>query len=220
MEIRKTTIHASPFIGVFALATEKLVLLPEKIEKKEEKGMKELFDAETIKTRLADSPLIGVLAVANSRGIVVSGIVEEKEIIKLHEIGIKVKKVQGTKALGNLVEVNDTKGVCSRAISQKTKKEIEDFLGVEIKYADLASEVVGASIVLTNRGFIVNPNISEKEFSGIEKWTGLSGKATTANLGDQFVGNSVIANSKGAATGSYTTGHELLRIDEALGGMA
>jgi len=219
MEIIKSTIHSSPFIGVFALATEKHVLLPNNVEKKEERRLGELFNAETVKTRLAESPLIGVLAVGNSSGIVVSGIVEEKEISHLKEKGLRVKRLAEATAIGNLVELNDSKGFCSKVVQQKTKQEIEGFLHVELKYAGIANaEVVGSSIVLTNNGFIVNPSISSKEFKELEEWVKLSGNATTANLGDVFVGNSVIANSSGAVVGSYTTGHELMRIDQGLRG--
>lgn len=221
MEMVKKTIHSSPFIGVFALATEKYVILPSNIEKKEEYNMSGLFNAEIIKTRLADSSLIGILAVGNNNGIVVSSIVEEKEIKELTEKGLRVKRLAEPLAIGNLVELNDTKGVCSKAVKPKTKQEIENFLKIELKYVEIANtEVVGASVVMTNTGFIVNPHINTPEFRELEQWTGLPGKPTTANLGDSFVGISVIANSAGAAVGLYTTGHELLRIDEGLGGRA
>ncbi|MDP6670630.1 MAG: translation initiation factor IF-6, partial [archaeon] len=78
------------------------------------------------------------------------------------------------------------------------------------------SDLIGSNIVLTNKGFIANPMISEKEFKKIEKNTGLEGATATANFGDKFVGNGVIANSNTAFVGLRTTGHELIRIDEGL----
>jgi len=42
----------------------------------------------------------------------------------------------------------------------------------------------------------------------------VKGIPATANYGDRFIANSVIANSKGTATGANTSGPEMARIDE------
>lgn len=219
MKIIKKTIRSSPYIGVFGTATEKCVLLPTTIHHKEEKGIREAFNAETIKTTIACSPLIGVLTIGNMNGFIASEIAEEKEIESLNALGIRIKKIDTVATIGNMVEVNDSRGICSNSLPKKTREEIEKFLKVELKTVQVSgTEVTGASIVLTNKGFIANPCISQKEFREIEKWTGLKGKTTTANMGDSFLGNSVIANSHGAAVGEFTTGYEIIRIDEGLNG--
>jgi len=51
----------------------------------------------------------------------------------------------------------------------------------------------------------------EDEFMELKKIFNVDGKATTANYGDPFVGNDVVANSKAAVVGAYTSGHELIR---------
>jgi translation initiation factor 6 len=219
MNIDKKTIRSSPFIGVFCVVTDKHTLIPTGIEEKERKGLDDLFQTEVIETSLAGSGLLGVLCIGNSKGYCVSNIVEEKELTQLQEQGLKVKQLSSVDAVGNLVEVNDSLGLCSAAIPKKTKIEIEKTLGISLHHTLIAgSDIVGSAMVLTNNGFLVHPNTSDAEAAFIEKTTGLEGEGTTANQGDHFIGNSIIANSNGAMVGTLTTGHELLRIDEGLRG--
>lgn len=219
MNIELGTIRSSPFVGVFAVVTEKVVLLPKAIEAKERRLADGLFGAKVFHVSIANCNLLGVLAIGNSNGFVVSDIAEQKEIEEMQKSGLRIKKVPGITALGNLVRCNDEKAFCSKLIHAKARETIEEVLEVECIEATIAgSDLVGSSMVLTNKGFVVNPLVSEKEFGHIEKETGLQGTTATANYGDKFIGNSIIANSNGALAGIYTTGHELIRIDEGLSG--
>ncbi len=217
MNIEMGTVKSSPFVGVFSVVTDKIALFPKVMETKEKKKVEKLFGLETIYTSLANSSLLGVLAIGNSHGFAVSEIAEQDEIDALQESGIRIKKVLGITALGNLVGCNDEKAFCSKAVPKKTVEEIGKALNVECVETEIAeSDLVGSNIVLTNKGFIANPLVSEEEFKKIEKETGLEGATATANFGDKFVGNGVIANSNAALAGLRTTGHELIRIDEGL----
>ncbi len=219
MNIELGTVKSSPFVGVFAVITDKIALLPPSLEAKERKQLEKLFEVELISTKLANSNLLGVLAAGNSKGFIVSEIIEESEVEALESKGLKIKKLPGLTAIGNLVECNDKKAFCSKVIGKKTRKEIEKTLNVECVETVIAeSDLVGSSVVLTNKGFIVNPMASEKEFKLLKKETGVEGSAATANFGDKFIGNGIIANSNAALAGKKTTGHELIRIDEGLSG--
>jgi len=219
MNIELGTIKSSPFVGVFSIITEKMALFPRFLEKKEKKMVEKMFGTETIYTGLANSSLLGVLAAGNSKGFVVSGIVEDKEVEELQEQGLNVKRLQGTTALGNLMECNDKKAFCSKAIGKKDVQEIKKVLKVECIETQIAgSDLVGSCLVLTNKGFVANPETTDKEFKAIEKETGLEGTTATANYGDKFVGNNLVANSSNALAGLHTSGHELMRIDEGLRG--
>lgn len=219
MKIVLGTVRQSPFVGIFCIATEKRVFVPAGISKKEEKALAGLFGVEMVKASVANSPLLGVLAAANSRGMLLGSVAEESEERELKQAGIKVKRLEGITAVGNLLAANDSRGVCSSVFSEKAVKGIEGFLGIELARATVAgSDVVGASIVATNKGFLLNKMAQEKEARAIEKHFGVEGMMATANSGDHFVGNSVVANSEAAMAGSATTGFELARIDEGLRG--
>jgi len=219
MEIEKAVIKGSPYIGVFAMVSEKFGLFPKTASENEVKAMEKTLGIEGIQTNLANSSLIGVLAVGNSNGIIVPEIVEDHEVKELKEKGVEVKKVKGIAALGNLIEANDSKGICSKAIPKEIKKEIAEFLGIELVEGEIAgTDLIGSCLVATNKGFVVHPQTSEKEFENVGKFLGTEGSKATANYGDVFIGNSVIANSKAAIVGMQTTGHEILRIDEGLRG--
>ncbi len=211
--------RSSPFVGVFAKATNRFVLLPMQLQKKELHGLNDFFGVEIIHANIANSSLIGALTIANKHGILLPGIAEERELKQLEQLGLRAKKVGETNALGNLVALNDTKAVCGKTLAKETQKEIKNFLKVEVKQMAIASsDLAGAAIVTTNKGFVATTKATKKELEALEAWFGLKGKTTTANYGDAFIANSIIANDRAALVGLHSTQHELLRIDEGLSG--
>lgn len=220
MRIELRNLLGSPYVGIFCVVTERVALFPLRhMAQKELHRVEELLGVEVVRTNLANSALLGSLAIGNSQGFVVSDIVEEHEIDSLQKSGLMVKRIPSISAIGNLVEINDAKALCSAVLPEAIRDEIGKFLRVEIKTACIAgSDLIGANLVATNRGFIINPNASAKEFSMVEKYFGLQGTTATANYGDVFIGNDVAANTNAAIVGSYTTGFELSRIDEGLHG--
>ena len=103
MNIELGTIRETPFVGIFAIATEKFILVPKTISTKEEKKITNLFDKEIIKASIANSGLLGVLSAGNSKGIIAGSVVEEKEEKELEQAGIKIKKIEKMSAVGNLI---------------------------------------------------------------------------------------------------------------------
>lgn len=219
MKIELGTIRESPFVGIFSIATEKITFVPKTISQKETRILESLFDTEILKTSIANSTLLGVLATGNSKGLILSSIVEKSEEKELEQAGIKTKKIENITAIGNLLAVNDSKGICSQAFSEQQTKEIEKFLEIKLKKTTIAeTDLVGSSIVTTNKGFVINKLCQDKEAKEIEKHFEIPGAKGTANAGDCFIGNSLIANTNSALAGTITTGFELARIDEGLRG--
>jgi len=218
MRINLGTIRQSPFVGIFAIATEKIVFVPAATTKREMNAVRQLFDAEVMQATVANSNLIGALAIANSKGIVLPKIAEQHEVNALQRNGVRVKVIEEISALGNLITVNDSKGICAKHMfNEKQRKEIARFLSIELMPATIAeSDLVGASCLATNKGFLLNPHAQEKESNAIKKHFGLPTAFATANHGDQFIANSVIANSQAALVGLHSTTHELIRIEEGL----
>ncbi len=188
------------------------------MDKKQAKKFEDFFGVEIIQTSIANSSLIGILVKGNSNGFIVPKIIEEEEKKRFKEQGIKFKEIKSEfTSIGNLLALNDSIGIASELFSNKVIKEMEKFLKTKLIKKNLANNyLTGANLVITGKGFIVNPNISEKEFKFLEKTLNLKGMATTINYGDQFVSNSLIANSFGIFAGKLSTGFEMLRVDESL----
>ncbi|MFH1545149.1 MAG: translation initiation factor IF-6 [archaeon] len=218
MKIKRKKIKGSPFIGVFGLTTERIGLFP-RMDKKERKKIEDFLEVEVIETTIGNSNLIGVLTAGNKKGFVVGEIVESDELRALEQKGVNVKVVPGLNALGNLIALNDYGGILSRLIPKETAREIKNFFKIPFIDAGIANtEIVGSCIACTNKGFIVNPGVTKKEMNAINKVLKVKGSASTVNYGDPFVSNGVIANSKAVFIGEQTSGYEIIRIDDGLGG--
>ncbi len=221
MKVIKFSVKGSPFIGIFCRATEKACLVPHGLLSKEKKALEGALQAELVECSLTNTSLIGVLAIGNQNGFVVPSIVENQEIQLLQQIGLKIKRVPGVDALGNLVAVNDRAGICSPHLPETIVKQIESMLKVPLLRTTVAnSDLAGSATFITNRGFACNPNASKMELAKIKQALQLTGNPTSANFGDAFIGNSIVANSNGALVGQHSTPHEMLAIDEALSGEA
>ncbi len=216
MEFLKKTIKASPYIGVFCVLTESVLLHPKGLYKKELNGLKKL-KVKLIPTKIASSSLIGVFSTGIENKIITTYLIEEEEKQELEKQGIELKTIKTT-AIGNLIALNEHGGIASPLISKKQVKELEKFFKTPFTRTSIGgSELTGSSVRVTNKGFIVHPNISEKEFKLLEKIFKVKGTTATANYGDRFVANSVIANTKGIIVGNNTSGPEMARIDEGIG---
>jgi translation initiation factor 6 len=217
MEFFKKKVNASPYIGVFCCLTENNLLVPHGNKKNFEAPSKEM-KMQIIETTAASSALLGIFMKCFEKKAVVSYLLEESEKQKLEQNGFEVKQVEET-AIGNLMALNQDGGIASPVLSDKLVKELEKFFEVPFTKTSIAqSMVVGSCTCVTNKGFIVHPNISESELRLLEKIFKVKGEPATANYGDRFVANSVIANTKGVIAGENTSGHEFARIDEGLGG--
>jgi len=219
MRIDKRSLNASPFVGVFGILTDRVMLVPINVSAKEISGLADLTGTEVFKASAAASPLLGVLGLGVNDKIALSGIALEKEAKALSEIGLKVLSVEGVTALGNLACFTEKAGIVSPILSKGQASKLESFFGVKSAEAKIAGlDLVGASMAATGKGFAVHPQATAAEVGVLKKTLGTGGVLTTANYGDRFVGNSLLANSGSVIVGLNTTGHELIRIEEAFYG--
>ncbi|MEM4598211.1 MAG: translation initiation factor IF-6 [Candidatus Diapherotrites archaeon] len=218
MKIDKGTANSSPFVGVFIALTENVALVPSSILPKEEQKLKKTFDVEIIKAKLSDSSLLGVLCSGIGDKFVVSELALDSEVEHLESIGLKIKRIEGTTAIGNLIRANSKGGIASMALTKEQLSSIEAFFGIKFYQTKVASlDIVGSCTIASDRGFVVNPNVKQKEFEILKKAFGTDGIACTMNYGDRFVGNSAIMNSKAMLLGDRTTTYEILRIHDFFG---
>ncbi|MDO8633898.1 MAG: translation initiation factor IF-6 [archaeon] len=216
MNFLKKNISHTPFVGVFCALSNKAILLPPHINKKDELEFEEKLGVRAIKSTLANCSLVGVLALLFEEKIVVPGITTKEEKKLLEKQGLEVMVLGQTEAFGNLACLNEFHGFASPLLSMEKVNAMEKFFGVGFSRQKIAgADISGACLEANSSGFIVNPGISAKEFEELEKKLQVKGIATTANYGDRFVGNCALANNRGAIIGSITTTHEMIRIDEA-----
>jgi len=219
MRIDKRSLNASPFIGVFGILTDSILLVPNGIQAKEEKGLAELAGVELVKASIAASPLLGVLGLGVGDKIALSEIALPEEVESLEQAGLKVRVVKGVTALGNLACIAEKGGVISPILSREQALALEDFFGVKLVVSRVAGlDLAGSSLVATKKGFIAHPQTTPQELEKFKEAFGVQGILTTANYGDRFVGNSVIANTQSVLVGKNTTAHEIIRIEEAFYG--
>ncbi len=216
MKLNKGKICNSPFLGVYSFVTDDYCIVPNNILKKEETHLKKYLKTKIIKTTINQSPLIGVYITGNKHKVVANeNSITTKEIEILEKEGIKIKTVNDYNALGNLVALNSQYGIASVLLNEKTISTMKTFFNMPIKQEVLANgEVPGSSLYVNDNLFVVNPNVSEKEYNNIQKNFKVNGKAQTLNYGDMFVANDVVGNKNATIVGHMTSTAELIKLDE------
>jgi len=219
VEFLKSTVRGSPFVGVFGLATDEICLVPRMLDEKVKRQWAQTLGVPLIPCSVANSSLLGVFCKGHGKKVIVPNVCEAKEIEILEKAGLEVLLVKDYTALGNLIALNSQGGIVSPLVDKETVKRLEGFFGIPLKTLTLGgTEVVGSATTVTNKGFIVHPNTAPREFTALKGIFKVYGTAGTANYGDPFVANSLLANSHGVIIGEQTTGYELARIDEGLRG--
>ncbi|MFA4907756.1 MAG: translation initiation factor IF-6 [archaeon] len=217
MKTEKLSVLSSPYIGVFCLATENALLVPYGAEEKSVREMEAALGVKAKRQSIASSTLIGALCAGNSQGIIVPEIITLQEESLLKKNGVRFLVVDGVMALGNLVTANDKGGIVSPLVPERSRKQIEEFLKVKLRKTILAgTDVAGSCVIASNSGFCCHPETSKEEFTELEKAFGVRGTVSTANYGDGFVKNGVLANSHGIVVGTATSVSELSRIEEGM----
>jgi translation initiation factor 6 len=215
LALAQLDVSGNPYIGIFCAANENIALVPIDFEKNHQKKLSETMELEVIPALVARSSLIGSLLVMNSHGAIVNNFVESSEILKLKKhIDITVLDDK-LNAIGNNILTNDHVALVHSDFNNKTLKEIEDALDVEvIKGAIAGLRTVGTAAVITNNGGLVHPKVKDEELQYLKDLFKSDIITGTANYGTPLIGACLIANSKGVVTGTTTTGIELGRIED------
>ncbi|AMM53349.1 translation initiation factor IF-6 [Pyrococcus kukulkanii] len=225
MHIERLDFENSPYLGVFGVATDRVVLIREGLQEKKLDVIREVLKVPVIEASIMKSRIIGILAAGNSNAIIVPWYIWDTELEeirgKFKEYGIDTEIVPfETKytALGNLVLVNDKAALVSTKFSREEAKKIGDILGVEVERGVIAGlHAVGSAGVVTNKGGLVHPEASDEELKWLSELFKVDVYVGTANMGVPYVGSCMLANSNGVVVGHLTTGPEIVKIEEALG---
>jgi translation initiation factor 6 len=214
-----TSIIGSASIGVYALATDKFVLIPKMVPPDKAQQIADWLNVPLIHTAIGGSLLAGALACANSNGIILSSFVRQEEIDAIKAVfdgNIKVMESRKT-AFGNLVLANNQGAIVDSRMAESVQKQVSDALGVETVPARIAGlNYVGSLASATNKGVLAHPLLTDDEKKIIEEALKVPVDVGTVNCGIPYVGTGLIANSYAAVAGSLTTGPEMFIIGNAL----
>ncbi|MCL4381288.1 MAG: translation initiation factor IF-6 [Candidatus Marsarchaeota archaeon] len=219
----KLLINGSEYAGAFGCANDKYAFtgfLP----KKTTGLISSTLGVSTIEISINSSNLVGLFAAANSSAIGVSNLISKyefhflKERLRENGADINVGIINSDlNSIGNNILVNDKIAFIHEEYEDTAASEIGDIFGVEVVKGSIAGfKTIGATNILTNKGFTINNNSSDAEKKRIDGLFGFDSIPTTANNGSVFIGLAAIANSKGIVIGNNTTGFELTRMIESL----
>jgi translation initiation factor 6 len=217
MHIKTLAIHGSPYIGIFCAVTDEIALVAGYLNKKDQKKVEDTLNVEAIPTTIADSHLVGALVKGMGKKFATAHTLTDEEKDFLQSNGINVHAMHGITAIGNLLCLQKNGGIVSPLIHETEIKALEAFFDVKLHAKHVAgSELAGSCLISTEKGFLAHPKTEPTEMEWLEKLFKVPGMTTTANYGDPFIANSIIANAYGALVGERTSGPELARIDEGL----
>lgn len=219
MAVYLLDVFGSASIGVYSLATDKMLIVPPQVPNSKAKKLEEWLKAKAIRTTIGESVLVGALACANSNGIILPHFAREEEIQAIKsalDINVTVMDTRRT-AYGNLVLANDHGAIVDPRLKGKDVKTIADTLGVEVVPAEITGlPHVGSLATATNKGVLVHPLIKEEEQKILMNIFKVPVDVGTVNCGIPYVATGLIGNKYGAVAGSVTTGPELFIIGHAL----
>ncbi len=219
LPLRAIDISGDPYVGVFAEATEKHLLLPPGVTDQVVQRLEETLGVPHLTVTVGGTRVIGTLIAANSRGAVVGSIALEEELRVLKNAGLEVFPLGGRyNAAGNVILVGEKAAMVHPRLGKEEVRGVAHALGVEVAKGTVAGlYTVGSAAIVTPKGILAHPKIDDEEMSQLADLFGLEVGIGTVNYGTPMIGSGVLANSQGAAFGSSSTGIEKGRVAEALG---
>jgi len=209
----------SASIGVYSLATEKIVMIPRMVPQQKAQEIADWLKTELAYTSIGGSVLAGALVSANSNGMLLPNSVRDEELTQIKAVFDGNLAIMETKktAYGNLVLANDKGAVVDPRIKASEIKLISETLGVEVVPLEIAGlPYVGSLAVATNKGVLAHPLLKDEERKVLATVLKVPVDVGTVNCGIPYVGTGLIANSSAAIAGSMTTGPEMFIIEHAL----
>jgi translation initiation factor 6 len=218
--VLRASFAGSPYVGVFARATDDVLLLRSDVDDDTADAMAAELDIPAVATTIGGSGTVGALATGNENGILVTSNVtmREKEAIET-TASVSVTELPGRiNAAGNVILANDYGAYVHPDLSTEAVESIESALNVPVARGKLADvRTVGTAAVATNRGVLCHPKAREPELEAIEDHLDVRADIGTVNYGAPLVGSGIVAGQTGYVVGEDTTGPELTRIEDTLG---
>jgi translation initiation factor 6 len=211
--------NENPNVGIYCRANDSVVFLQNSLPKNTKHIIGDILNVKVVELCIADSTIIGSLLTFNSHGAIVTAYSNKEALKTIEEQGLKVYPIKDIiNAAGNDILANDHGALVHPDLKNATVKKIGDILDVPVQKGTIAGlGTVGMAAVVTNKGCLCHPKITEEEKQLLEKIFDVDVMIGTVNHGFPMIGSGLVANIKGAIIGNMTTGIEMGRIEEALG---
>ncbi|MGQ9581964.1 MAG: translation initiation factor IF-6 [Thermoplasmatota archaeon] len=215
-------VNGNPHLGVLSRVGEAIAIVSSDAGDALVEQYISCFGAPVVRTTLGGSRVVGSLCALNSSGAVVTEFATEEELGAIRASAPRDMRLlrlrERLNAVGNNILVNDRAALAHPDLSRASLRTLADALGVEVLRGTIAGmKTVGSAAVVTSRGVLCHPRATPSERKTLRELFGLPVTPGTANYGSPMVGACVVANSRGAAAGTPSTGIELGRMEEALG---
>jgi len=198
--------------------TENVAFVPEGVPDAVAQQIEDVLQVRIVPVSLAGSSIVGSLSCGNCTGFVISKYAHPSEIEELQEFGDVQPLPSLMNACGNIILANDTAAIVHPSVSDRAVAVIRETMQVDVQRSTIAElKTVGMAGTATNKGVLVHPKVSDAEIAILEDVFRLPVDIGTANFGSPLIGAGLLANSSGYLAGADTTGHELGRIEDALG---
>ena len=219
MAIYLSSLMGSASIGVYSLATDRMLIVPKSVPAKKAERLSRWLKVRLVHTAIGGSVLAGALACANSNGILLPSFVREEELESIRSSfkgNVTIMETKKT-AYGNLVLANDHGAIVDPRLKSSELQSISDTLEVETVPSEIAGlPYVGSLSVATNKGILAHPLLKDSERKILEDVLRVPVDVGSINCGIPYVGTGLIANSHAAVAGLLTTGPEIFIIGNAL----
>jgi translation initiation factor 6 len=215
LAIYLSNIVGSASIGVYSLATDKMVMIPTSVPSLKAERIAQWLKAKLVHTMIGGSILVGALACANSKGILLPIFVHEEELECIRAVFDGNMTIMETKrtAYGNMVLANDHGAIVDPRLKTTEIQAISETLCVEAVPSEIAGlPYVGSLAVATNKGTLAHPLLKDSERKVLEDVLKVPVDLGTVNCGIPYVGTGLIANKHAVVAGSMTTGPEMFII--------
>lgn len=219
MPLIQIDLNGSPYVGVFARASDQLAVVPPGTTEAQLAEVKRALGVDVVQMAMGGANILGSVVAMNSHGALVADFADDAEIALLERsAGLKVARIAGKfNAAGNNVLVNDHGAFVNADFSKAAERSVADTLGVRTERGTIAGlKTVGSAACVTQKGLLLHPKTKEDETEFLEELFKVEADIGTVNHGAPFIGAGVVANSFGAIAGMLTTGPELNRIENAL----
>jgi len=223
VHVAKLNFNGDPNVGLYCVASDKVCLVGKSVPAKYVKKLKEVFKVPVIQANIYGTSLVGIFASVAKNVILLPDVIFERELDEIRaastKLGLKVKTLKTDKtALANNILCNDNLGIVSTQFSKDEVTQIEAALGIKTIQLNLAEmDTPGSAGVLTSRGAVFSPNLSDEEIAKVEKLLGFEIGLGSINMGSPIVHSGVVANSNGFIVGALSSGYEIGRVEESLG---